>query len=105
MSRLLLLPVLMTMCALTSCGLSIGPQVKETAVLVHDGQPGVVVGNVSVRVQFEKAGGEQFVDQKIGGWMVMPKPHFDALMTRLKKLESDLARDKVDVDVKPGVKP
>jgi hypothetical protein len=80
------------------------PRDKETVVLVKDGQPGLVCENAIVDVKFESAGGTQINKQDIGGWVVMPKAHFDALMTKLKKL--DMAREMVDVDVTPkGAKP
>lgn len=75
------------------------PRDKETDVLVHDGQPGVVMKNMKVPVKFVAAGAKQTKDTDIGGWTVMPQDHFDALMTKLKKL--DMAREKVDVDVTP----
>jgi hypothetical protein len=99
MSRNLSLLVLMATLALTSYGCFMTPRDKETVVLVKDGQPGVVSENVRVKVKFSDAGGTQLREQDIGGWVVMPKEHFDALMTKLKKL--DMAREMVPVDVTP----
>jgi len=39
-------------------------------------------------VKFGPAGATQINDQEIGGWVVMPQPHFDSLMTKLKALEA-----------------
>ena len=103
MWRNLRLPVLAMMLVLMNSGCFMTPRDKETVVLVEDGQPGVVCENVKVDVKFGAAGATQINRQDIGGWVVMPKKHFDALVTKLKKL--DMAREKVDVDVKPGVTP
>ena len=101
MFRSLSLLVLATMFVSMNCGCFMTPRDKETVVLVEDGQPGVVCENVKVAVKFSTAGAEQINKQDIGGWVVMPKPHFDALMT---KLRAKIARDMVDVNVEPEPK-
>jgi hypothetical protein len=52
----------------------------------------VVSENVTVKVKFGPAGATQINDQEIGGWVVMPQPHFDSLMTKLKALEASAGR-------------
>ena len=78
--------VLTALIGLMSCGLSIGPQETERVVKVHDGQPGIVAEEATVLVMWEAAGAKKFHKEKIGGWVVMPKEHFDALMTKLQEL-------------------
>ena len=62
---------------------------------------------MKVKVSYELAGAKKFCAEDIGGWCVMPKDHFDALMTQLQKnadkvaeLRAELAREKVPVAVK-----
>lgn len=73
--------LLLTICA--SC--TIGPVKQTEYVVAHPGQPGQVVENTQVLLM--PAGASQPVKQDIGGWMVMPQDHFDALMNKLKKEE------------------
>ena len=88
MFRNLWLPALAMTLVLMSSSCFLTPRDKETVVLVQDGQPGVVSENVTVKVKFGPAGATQINDQEIGGWVVMPQPHFDSLMTKLKALKA-----------------
>jgi hypothetical protein len=92
MFRNLWLPALAMTLVLMSSSCFLTPRDKETVVLVQDGQPGVVCENVTVKVKFGPAGATQINDQEIGGWVVMPQPHFDSLMTKLKALEASAGR-------------
>ena len=74
LSRSLLL--LMTLCFLPSCELSLGPKVKESVVIQRVGQPSRVVQNITVKTSVNGT----ITKQDIGGWYAIPPDHFDALM-------------------------
>jgi hypothetical protein len=69
--------VMMLLC-LPSCGVNLGPQTKTEWIIAHPGKPGKVLENKKVTVKPE--GASQPIQQDIGGWEVMPRDHFDALM-------------------------
>jgi len=91
MRSLLWIPALAALFALTSCeqliSARVGPEETERVVYVKPGQPGRVVGNVSVEIELTAAKAKKFRKQDIGGWVVMPPEHYDALMARLEELE------------------
>jgi len=79
MGRMIVCASLTILCLLNSgCGnLSLGPRIATKYVLVYPGYPGKVMNNVTVTIL--PATGESTVQQDIGGWVVMPQEHFDAL--------------------------
>ena len=88
MRSLLLMSALAMMLGLTSCNSfieRIGPVEKDTVVVLYPGKVCQVVENVTVKVKAQGANG--FTDQDIGGWIVMPPQHFNALMLRLKQFQ------------------
>jgi len=79
LQKLMILSCLLT---LAGCGLSLGPQTKTEYVIAHPGHPAKVVKNVKALTLPE--GASQPVEQDIGGWEVMPRDHFEALMRKAK---------------------
>lgn len=73
-----LLCAAMTLLSLTSCALSIGPQVRTEYVIARPGQPATVLENRRVKVL--PAGASEPVEQDLGGGIWMPREHFEALM-------------------------
>ncbi len=64
-------------CAISACGLRIGPIVETRTVIVHPGQPLQILENVTVTAR--RLGDDTHVEQDIGGWIAMPRSHFDTL--------------------------
>lgn len=71
------------LCCLASCEISLGPRQATEYVIARPGHPGTVVENVKVKLMAD--GASQPVEQDIGGWIVMPKEHFDALMRAVER--------------------
>jgi hypothetical protein len=63
--------------------ITLGPKVETRYVLVYPGYPGKVMDNVTVTIL--PATGESTVKQNIGGWIVMPQEHFDALKRAVER--------------------
>jgi len=78
-SRLLLLtlfcPILASVCL---GGCTIGPKVETRYIILKPGAPGEILKNVRVPIQTLKSG-EVIDSVDIGGWIVMPPEHFEAL--------------------------
>ena len=89
--------LMMTLC-LPSCGVNLGPQTKTEWIIAHPGKPGKVLENKKVTVKPE--GASQPIQQDIGGWEVMPRDHFDALMRAV-----DGAKPKAPKPVPPVAPP
>ena len=81
--------LMMTLC-LPSCGVNLGPQTKTEWIIAHPGRPGKVLENKKVTVKPE--GASQPIQQDIGGWEVMPRDHFDALMRAVDGAKSQLPK-------------
>ena len=65
-------------CASSGCGLSLGPQVKTRYVIVEPGKPVEILQQAKLSArQMGDDGAAVFQD--VGGWVAMPKSHFDAL--------------------------
>ena len=75
--RLMLCGGLMLSC-LTSCSVTLGPRAETRIVIVRPGRAMQVTQDVEVSGIF--AGADQEVKQRIGGWIVMPREHYEALM-------------------------
>ncbi len=85
--RKLPLSLMMISCAslaLNGCALNLGPQTKTQVVIVKPGDPLTVTKNVIVEGQTLKT--EAMTKQDIGGWITMPREHFDAMKRALEKL-------------------
>lgn len=95
--HILIFALMMTLC-LTSCGVNLGPQTKTEWIIAHPGKPGKVLENKKVTVKPE--GASQPIQQDIGGWEVMPRDHFDALMRAV-----DGAKPKVPKPIPPAAPP
>lgn len=65
-------------CFASSGCFTLGPRVETRFVIVHQGQPIQVLDNRTVRGR--RIGDDAVATQDIGGWMAMPRDHFDALM-------------------------
>lgn len=76
--------VLTMSCLLTlaSCDVTLGPKMKTEIVLVQAGDPIEILQNAKVKGRSIKTGGQ--AEQEIGGWVAMPKAHFEALERALK---------------------
>ena len=82
-------------CLMTSgCGLNLAPTIKEEIVIARPGRPLLVTENIKVRgtpinttksltvnVGVDPATGK--VDQDVGGWVFMPKEHWDIIAKKL----------------------
>jgi hypothetical protein len=78
MQRALCSLALMTcFCAISGCGLTLGPTVKREFIVVKPGSPVLILENRTVEGQRLDGQGPANVD--IGGWVAMPQEHFDAL--------------------------
>lgn len=60
-------------------GLTLGPTVERSVVLLKAGQPVQVLENRTVKAR-PLNGPDQVVRVDIGGWVAMPPEHFDELM-------------------------
>lgn len=60
-------------------GLTLGPTVERSVVLLKAGQPVQVLENRTVKAR-PLNGPEQVVRVDVGGWVAMPPEHFDELM-------------------------
>ena len=70
--------------ALASCGLTLGPTVQREFILVKPGQPIRILSNAKVRGQ--RLDDEAIVDgQAIGGWVAMPAEHWDIVKQQLER--------------------
>jgi hypothetical protein len=87
---------LMTSCLLISvsgCDLTLGPKVKTVYTLIQPGKPLEVLESMKARGRVVGSTGDP-VMQDIGGWIVMPPEHWDAIERALKELETRRAADK-----------
>ena len=79
MRRYLCLVAMMLCCAGLGCsGISMGPQVRTEYVILHPGRPMQVLENTKIRGRVIDGSGDA-VEQEIGGWVVMPNSHFEAM--------------------------
>ena len=75
------LPLLLLL--LCGCGLTLGPTVKTEYVIVHPGKPLEVLENATVKGKVLDGTADP-VRQDIGGWVVMPQDHWNAVKRRLE---------------------
>lgn len=77
-SRLCLLVLMLACLAISACdGPTIGPRVETKTVVFYPGQPLQILENATVRGR--RLGDDAQVEQDVGGWVAMPREHFDAL--------------------------
>jgi len=75
----LCLCVLMMSCFLNSgCDLTLGPKTKTVYTIVFPGKPLEILEPVKVRGKVLDGAGDPVI-QDVGGWIVMPREHFDAM--------------------------
>lgn len=83
-----LMAVILTLsvCVISGCtpSLSVGPQVRTEYVIVHPGKPIQVLENAKVKGRAMDDTGAA-VEQKIGGWVMMPPEHWEAVKRELEK--------------------
>lgn len=72
-----LLALTLIFCVSSGCDVTIGPKIGEKIVIVHEGQPVLVIQNVKATCQ--TLNGNATVSQDLGGWVAMPREHFEAL--------------------------
>ena len=71
---------------LSGCGLTLGPRVATTYLIVEPGKPLVCLSNTTVTGRrLDAPEDSPPVKQAIGGWIVMPESHFAALMRAAQK--------------------
>jgi len=84
-----------SMIAVVLAGCTIGPQVRETYVLLKPGVPVRILENRSLRTRTLAAEkvedvanvrGGGVVSQDVGGWVAMPPEHWDMIERRLRSL-------------------
>lgn len=74
-----------TVCFLTSgCGLTLGPRTETRTVVVNVGKPVQILENRRLKA-LEKESGEQ-VEVDVGGWIAMPKGHWEEWVAYLGDL-------------------
>lgn len=90
MRKSLRLFAVLTLSCLASwgCGLSIGPQTKTRYVLIEEGRPVEILENRKVQARQLGDDGDT-VEQDVGGWIAMPRPHWDAVKRALDKNGGD----------------
>lgn len=75
---------MMPLLILSGCsGLSLGPQVRTDYVMIHQGRPLKVLQTVTVTGRVLDGTGDT-VQQQVGGWVMMPPDHWDAVKTDLE---------------------
>jgi hypothetical protein len=81
---LLALGLILTVCGLAGCDVTLGPKTKTEYVLVHTGRPLEVLENANVKGRVLDGSGAA-VQQDVGGWVMMPPDHWDAVKKQLEK--------------------
>jgi hypothetical protein len=80
---LFLVGVLTLICLLSwGCDLTLGPKVKTVYTVVFPGKPLEILEPVKVRGKVLGETGDPVV-QNVGGWVVMPPEHWDAVQRAL----------------------
>lgn len=82
MRRCLTLFVLVTILCTMTLGCTIGPVTKHEFILVRPGKPIEVLQNVKVRGR--RLGDNGVAKTRIGGWITMPREHWDLIQKRLE---------------------
>lgn len=85
MRNRIILSALMTIFLLTSgCGgITLGPKAETQVVIVRPGDPVQLLSNRTMKGRSLKT--EKVVDVDVGGWIAMPREHFEALQRALEK--------------------
>jgi len=84
-NRYAVLMMILLCCMTSGCsGLSVGPQIRTEYVVLHAGKPMQVLENTKVEGRVLDGSGDT-VTQEIGGWLVMPPSHFEALKRAAEK--------------------
>ena len=75
----------LTMCCVTAgcSGVTLGPRVETRYVIVDAGAPLEVLENKTVRARLLNGTGDA-VQQDLGGWVAMPKKHWDRIKAVLE---------------------
>lgn len=81
-ASLMIFAALMLICSMNSA-CTIGPQVKTEFVIVRTGRPLEILENVTVRAR--RLEDETVARQDIGGWVCMPRDHWEAVRRALEK--------------------
>lgn len=70
-----------------SLGCTIGPKIADRWTFIYPGAPIVILSNARVQGRrLDGTGG--VVSQRIGGWVAMPREHWEYIEKRLQELES-----------------
>ena len=84
-ARLKFLPLMMLpFCALSGCGVTVGPRVETQVVILRPGNPVRILENRKLKCQ-SMTGSEAMISQDVGGWVAMPPEHWDAVKRQLEK--------------------
>ncbi len=70
------------------CDLTLGPKQKTNWVILHPGKPGQILRNTKALLNVFK-GHKEPVTQDIGGWIVMPPDHWEAVERALKEAKDN----------------
>jgi hypothetical protein len=81
--RFLLLMTLLC-CALSGCGVTVGPRVETQVVILRPGNPVRILENRRMKSQ-ALTGSEEILSQDVGGWVSMPPEHWEAVKRQLEK--------------------
>jgi hypothetical protein len=83
--RFLLAAVMLICLASSGCApsLRLGPETKTEYVLVKAGRPIVILKNTTVTGRVLDGTGQE-VQQDVGGWIMMPPDHWDAVQRALE---------------------
>lgn len=79
----LLLVAMATFCASSGCDLTLGPKTKTVYVVVFPGKPLEVVEPATVKGRLLDGSGDAVV-QDVGGWILMPPEHWEAVKRALE---------------------
>lgn len=76
--------LILLVCGNSGCDLTLGPKTKTEYVIVHTGKPLEILENRSVKGRVIDGSGAA-VEQDVGGWVVMPPDHWEAVKRKLEK--------------------
>ncbi len=82
--RLLTIGVMTSCFATSGCGLTLGPKVGTEYVILHPGLPMQVLENSKMKGRTLDGTGDA-VQQEVGGWIMMPPSHWEAIKRNLEK--------------------
>jgi uncharacterized membrane protein YvbJ len=99
MKLIKMLTMTLLLAILPSCGLTLGPVAERQTVWAKMGTSGKIVSDTDAELLVEVDGKLARSRANVQGMIVLDEPTYEVMLKQWK------ARQMVDVDVKPGVKP